>query len=944
MGLTNIINKWSVSRKLTTLVAVCAVTTGLIAGSGTAYIGGQSLEEVHAQSLAKFAHDKKIQVENYLKNIRADLLANADSSETVKILNEFNDGWNNLKTPKAYLQQVFIHDNPNEAGQKDKLIDSGDGTYYGDVHKAYHPHFLSIKDQKGYYDVFLINENGDIVYTVYKELDYATNLENGQWANSDLGNVFKKAKEAGKKDVIAFSDFAPYAPSNNVPASFIAAPIYDGDTFKGVIAYQMPIDRFNSVFHDDEKTVDSYAVGMDGILRSNTPYTEQDDILVTKAKLTNFKDFIGKSLDDQAGLSYPNSLYSADLIDFEGVKWYSVTEKNVSVIYDSKTHMQLFGFILSVLASATTAIGGYLLAKRLSTPIGLLSETVDKLAQGYIVDIPCQNYGDEIGNLARSMGAIHKKAIDSARIETAVEGSRACLMISDVTGNVIYANKSIRESLSDSRKYLNIHMPKVSVDELTKNHIADFFAGRGDEMNGLLKGLKQAYTTEASFDDRYFDVTISPVHDKSGTHVGYVTEWSEKTEQVKAAQEADRVRANEEMVEAEIAEVIQSAACGNFQVKLNTNHDRAFIKSVAGGINQICSAVDEFFDELNAVVTSFAQGDLTRTLKGNYSGQFEDVKSSLNGSFQTLKETIKQITTVGNGIRSASSDITQGADDLSGRTEAQAASIEETVATMEEISASVRNNANSAVQAANLASDALVQAEEGSRVVAQAVTAMQSLENSSHRIAEIVSVIDSIASQTNLLALNAAVEAARAGEAGKGFAVVASEVRTLASRCSEAARDIRGLISGSNAQVVDGVKLVSATGSALRQIVESVNEVSQTIASISLASREQATGVEEISGAISQMDEMTQQNAALSDESAAAARSLAKEAEHLAGLVRHFKTEDIANMLNNVSKDLSSVKKDLPKFSAKSSSVKDSFDDFGGSEFGMASGDDWSDL
>ncbi|MEM6603546.1 MAG: methyl-accepting chemotaxis protein, partial [Pseudomonadota bacterium] len=332
----------------------------------------------------------------------------------------------------------------------------------------------------------------------------------------------------------------------------------------------------------------------------------------------------------------------------------------------------------------------------------------------------------------------------------------------------------------------------------------------------------------------------------------------------------------------------------------------------------------------------------TESIQGDYSGQYEEVKTNLNASFSKLSSTIKQITTVGVGIRSASTDITQGADDLSSRTEAQAASIEETVATMEQISTSVRNNANSAVQASTLASETLGQAEEGSRVVAQAVEAMQSLENSSHRIAEIVSVIDSIASQTNLLALNAAVEAARAGEAGKGFAVVASEVRTLASRCSEAARDIRGLIAGSNAQVVDGVKLVNATGSALHQIVESVTEVTQTISSISSASREQATGVEEISGAISQMDEMTQQNASLSDESASAARSLAKEAEQLSNLVAAFKTDNTQSLLASVSKDLTQERDEFMGSSPVSSESFDDFDNF--SDFGAASGDEWSDL
>jgi methyl-accepting chemotaxis protein len=317
-----------------------------------------------------------------------------------------------------------------------------------------------------------------------------------------------------------------------------------------------------------------------------------------------------------------------------------------------------------------------------------------------------------------------------------------------------------------------------------------------------LEDLHKPYAAKLAFDNRHFALMLTPVYDKSGNRIGFVTEWIEKTAEVKQQEHLEKRKVQEQQIEAQVAEVIQAAANGNFKQRLNIQDDRQSIITISNGINQICQTVDSFFNDLNNTVHSFADGDLTKSLSGDYHGQFEEVKESLNQSFSSLCNTIKEIATVGNAIKAASSDITTGADDLSGRTEAQAASIEETVATMEEMSASVRNNANSAVQASSLAQETLQQAENGRNVVSQAVVAMNQIETSAHRITEIVSVIDSIASQTNLLALNAAVEAARAGEAGKGFAVVASEVRTLASRCSEAARDIRGLITGSNAQVV----------------------------------------------------------------------------------------------------------------------------------------------
>ncbi|MGF1660137.1 MAG: methyl-accepting chemotaxis protein, partial [Rubrimonas sp.] len=239
-------------------------------------------------------------------------------------------------------------------------------------------------------------------------------------------------------------------------------------------------------------------------------------------------------------------------------------------------------------------------------------------------------------------------------------------------------------------------------------------------------------------------------------------------------------------------------------------------------------------------------------------------------------------------MRERTAAIAESAETLSGRAENQAASLEEVAATMEQMSATVRTNAENALSARDLSSDAHTRADRGGAIVAKAVTAMGEISTGSAKIADIVSVIDGFAFQTNLLALNAAVEAARAGEAGKGFAVVASEVRMLAQRSAEAARDIKTLIDASAHQVEGGVKLVEETGKALTEIVEAISKVSDTIAEISEASREQSSGVEEITSAITSMDEITQQNSAMADQSAAAARSLAEQAQALERLMAFF--------------------------------------------------------
>jgi methyl-accepting chemotaxis protein len=289
-----------------------------------------------------------------------------------------------------------------------------------------------------------------------------------------------------------------------------------------------------------------------------------------------------------------------------------------------------------------------------------------------------------------------------------------------------------------------------------------------------------------------------------------------------------------------------------------------------------------------------AAGDLTARLSEDFTDDYKQIKEDFNATVAQLQQTIGAIAAATREVTSASAEISTSSTDLSQRTEEQAASLEETSSSMEEISATVKKNAENAHQANESAANAREVANRGGEVVAKAVQAMGQIEGSSRKISDIIGVIDEIARQTNLLALNAAVEAARAGEAGRGFAVVASEVRNLAQRSSQAAKDIKDLITSSGSQVQNGVELVNKAGGALAEIVESINKVATIVSDIAAASSEQASGVEEVNKALTQMDEVTQQNSALVEQATATAKTLDQQAQTMSEQVSFFRLEDDA--------------------------------------------------
>ena len=282
------------------------------------------------------------------------------------------------------------------------------------------------------------------------------------------------------------------------------------------------------------------------------------------------------------------------------------------------------------------------------------------------------------------------------------------------------------------------------------------------------------------------------------------------------------------------------------------------------------------------------------------SGFFEAMSRGVNQLADNMAEVVSKVKAVAAEVHRGADEISTGNANLSQRTEEQSSSLEETASSMEEMTTTVKQNADNAGQANQLAMAARDQAEKGGSVVNQAVKAMADINDASKKIADIIGVIDDIAFQTNLLALNAAVEAARAGEQGRGFAVVASEVRSLAGRSATAAKEIKELIQDSVKKVEGGSVLVTQSGQTLEKIVASVKKVSDIVAEIAAASREQSSGIEQVNRAVMQMDELTQQNAALVEQATAASQAMAEQERGLNEMLAHYRVAEAALQCGNL--------------------------------------------
>jgi len=551
------------------------------------------------------------------------------------------------------------------------------------------------------------------------------------------------------------------------------------------------------------------------------------------------------------------------------------------VLFVVMISVMVIGLIIAVVAAL-------LLVRMVLKPVTTVHQALLEMSSGRLNTQIDSSRKDELGlilSAAKSMqikvgfdmSEARRAAEETLRIKIGLDNVATNVMIADRDLNIIYMNKAIVDMFRVAESAIRQDLPNFSAASLMGTNI-DVFHKDPSHQRAMLAKLSQTHRASIKMGGRTFSLTVTPVMDDKGTRLGTAVEWVDRTAEV--------------AVEEEVAALVDAAANGDFEQRIPEEDKQGFFLKLSRGLNGLMGVTSAGLTDVAAVLNCVARGDLTTTITAEYAGTFAQLKEDTNTTVERLREVVGRIKESTDAINTAASEISAGNTDLSRRTEEQASSLEETASSMEELNATVRQNADSASEANALAHKSNRVAEAGGEKMVEVVDTMNAIRESSKKISDIIVVIDSIAFQTNILALNAAVEAARAGEQGRGFAVVASEVRGLAQRSAQAAKEIKSLISDSTDKVENGVALVDQAGKTMEEIVSNFKRLTALVTDISDASQEQSEGIGQVTHAVAQMDEVTQQNAALVEEAAAAAESLEDQAQSLVHAVSIFRLSD----------------------------------------------------
>jgi methyl-accepting chemotaxis protein len=421
-------NKMSIKAKIPTAIVGFSLLVGAGVGVASYMTAAGQLETLAVQRLEAITHDRGVALKGYLESIDQDLKVTAGNPAVVEAVREFTEAYRAIQGDRvALLKKAYIADNPNPLGQKHLLDKGAADAAYDAVHAKRHPWFRQLQSVRGYYDVFLFDTEGNLVYSVFKEEDFATNFKagGGQWSATDLGEAFRQTVSS-TPGTVKFLDFKPYAPSKDAPASFIATPVVaDGKTV-GVLAFQMPIDAINAVMNEKEglgETGETIIVGADGLLRNDSRFSETNDILKTRFESEVLKPVMNGQHAEVISEGYRgiSMQHVGEPLDFQGTRWALVATQGKDELFAPLSAMGFSMVLTGLVAFLLSAVGGFLIALTLTSPITRLTAGMRRLAEGdtnlAIDDV--SNRHDEIADMTRAVAVFRDNAIERQRLEAA---------------------------------------------------------------------------------------------------------------------------------------------------------------------------------------------------------------------------------------------------------------------------------------------------------------------------------------------------------------------------------------------------------------------------------------------------------------------------------------------------------------------------------------------